>query len=161
MIHLLAGSTLEGPFWVVLALLHVGAYGALTVAAALGGLSLRHGASAAAPQTATLRWLRAGFLLLTAGQIAHSTWTTFAWGEFWTWDPAKNLGLLVWLAYAAVLHMHHVPDLRGKKTILASLGAWALLILALLCVNLLPDHGSVSPSKGTLSHHSPASHPGS
>lgn len=161
MIHLLAGTTLEGPFQLVLALLHVSAYGALTVAAVLGGLSLRHGASAAAPQTATLRWLRAGFLLLSAGQIAHSTWTTFAWGEFWTWDPAKNLGLLVWLAYAAVLHMHHVPDLRGKKTVLASLGAWSLLVLALLCVNLLPAHESVSLSKGTLPHHSPANHPGS
>lgn len=161
MIQLLAGSTLEGPFRLALALLHVGAYGTLTVAAVLGGLSLRRGVSSPAPQMASLRWLRAGFLLLTAGQIAHSTWTTFAWGEFWTWDPAKNLGLLVWLAYAAVLHMHHLPDLRGKKTVLASLGAWALLILALLCVNLLPGLESASPSKGALSHHSPASHPGS
>lgn len=161
MIHLLAGSTLEGPFRLVLALLHVGAYGALTVAAAFGCLSLRRRASTPGAQMASLRWLRAGFLLLSAGQIAHSTWTTFAWGEFWTWDPAKNLGLLVWLAYAAVLHMHHMPDMKGKKTVLASLGAWALLILALLCVNLLPDHEFVSPLKGTLSQHSPASHPGS
>ncbi len=161
MIHLLAGSTLEGPFRFVLALLHVGAYGALTVASLIGCLSLRGGASAPALQGTSLRWMRAGFLLLTAGQIAHSTWTTFAWGEFWSWDPAKNLGLMVWLAYAGVLHMHHLPNLKGKKTILASLGAWGLLVLALLCVNLLQDRETVLSSKGSWSQQSSASQSGS
>jgi len=161
MIHLLAGPTLEGPFRFVLALLHVGAYGALTVAAVIGCLSLRGEESAATRQVTSLRWMRVGFLLLSAGQIAHSTWTTFAWGEFWTWDPAKNLGLMVWLAYAGVLHMHHVPSLKGRKTIIASLVAWGLLAIVLLGVNLRSDRGVVSSSNGTMSKESFTSHPGS
>lgn len=157
---LLAGSTPEGPFRLVLLLLHVAAYGALTWAFGLGCGSLRRGESAGALQARALRWLRAGFLLLSAGLIAHSTWTTFARGEFWAGEPAQNLGLLVWLAYAGVLHMHHVPSLRGRRTILASLIAWSLLVLILLGVNLRSDRGSVSPSSGTASQAPHTSHPG-
>ncbi len=156
--RLLLGSTPDGPFRFLLLLLHAGAYGALTWAFGLGCGSLRRGDSATL-QVSALRWLRVGFLLLSAGLISHSTWTTFAWGEFWTWDPAKNLGLLVWLAYAGVLHTHHLPGMRGKKTILASLVAWGLLALLLLGVNLRSDRGAVSPT-GTASQTQTTSHPG-
>lgn len=157
---LLVGSTPDGPFHLVLLLLHAGAYGAFTWAFGLGCGSLRRGESAAALQASALRWLRVGFLLLSAGLIAHGTWTNFTWGEFWTGEPAQNLGLMVWLAYAGVLHMHHVPSLRGKKTILASLAAWGLLALLLLGVNLRSDRGSLSPSTGTASQAARTSHPG-
>ncbi len=157
---LLLGSTPDGPFHLVLLLLHTGAYGALTWAFGLGCRSLRRKTSATTLEASSLRWLRAGFLLLSAGLIAHSTWTTFIWGEFWAGEHGQNLGLITWLVYAAVLHMHHVPSLRGRRTILASLAAWSLLAISLLCVNLRSDPGSVSHSTGTASQTPHTSHPG-
>lgn len=157
----LVGATPEGPLGLALIALHVGAYGAFTWAFGLGCTSLRRGESEAAFQKRALRWIRVGFLLLAAGLVAHSTWTTFAWGEFWTPDPAKGFALVVWLVYAGVLHMHHMSTLKGRKTILASLFAWGLLVIILLGVNLGAVPGPVSTSSGTLSSSFPASQPGS
>ncbi len=157
----LMGATPEGPFGLALIALHLGAYGAFTWAFGLGCASLRRGESEAAFQKRTLRWIRVGFLMLTAGLVTHCTWTTFAWGEFWAPDPARGFGMVVWLAYAGALHMHHVPSLKGRRTILASLVAWGLLVIILLGVNLRAGLGSDSYFNGTLFPSSHASHPGS
>jgi|GEM_PF-1731113 len=129
---LLADSSPEGFFRTLLAVTQGTAYAALTVAFVLGLLSLRLRSlpelRCVEYQRRTIQWIRAGFLLLTLAQIAHCTWTTFAWGESWVWDPAKSLGLLAWMTYAGVLHMHHVPTLKGRKAMLASLGGWVFLV---------------------------------
>ena len=164
MIHLLAGSTLEGPFLILSALFHGSAYGVLTLAGLLGALSLRAaGEPDAKFQRLMLHGVRGGFLLLTLGQITQSIGTTLARGEFWIWEPEKNLGLLIWLVYAAVLHMQHVPALKGRKATLASLVAWSFLALALLGANLSGDREMLFSSRGApvASHGShPAGHPG-
>ncbi|MDD3759578.1 MAG: c-type cytochrome biogenesis protein CcsB [Acidithiobacillus sp.] len=50
-----------------------------------------------------------GFLFFTAGTILGAVWAAKAWGGFWSWDPKETWALIVWLNYAAYLH------LRGRS----------------------------------------------
>jgi cytochrome c biogenesis factor len=128
-----------GPGWAAWIVLQAAACLTLTVAFALGvrALTTPSGDLQRTRLAGTLPWLRAGFLLLTLAWVGQSLWLTMAWGESWAWDSARNLGLLVWLAYAGVLHMHHVPNLRGRRAVQASLVAWGLLALGLVVVPYL------------------------
>ncbi|MGC9127589.1 MAG: c-type cytochrome biogenesis protein CcsB [Acidithiobacillus sp.] len=51
-----------------------------------------------------------GFLFFTAGTILGAIWAAKAWGGFWSWDPKETWALIVWLNYAAFLH------LRSRKS---------------------------------------------
>ncbi len=126
---LLLGAGQEGPFRFLVAGLQAAAYAALTGAFGLG-LHALGGAPGIRPkrEQRTLQGIRAGFLLLSLALIAHSAWTALVWGEAWAFDTAKNLGLFAWLVYAGVLHLHHVPGLRGRRVILASLLGWGLVV---------------------------------
>jgi len=46
-----------------------------------------------------------GFLFFTAGTILGAIWAAKAWGGFWSWDPKETWALIVWLNYAAFLHL--------------------------------------------------------
>lgn len=148
---LVGSSQVSGPILIGMAVMQIAGYAALTVGFGLGILSLRpRRESRFDPQGAVLRWIRAGFLLLSAALILHSTWTTFALGEFWVWDPAKNMSLLVWLVYAGLLHMHHVPTLRGRNFVIASLWGWSILVLLALGMTLLRQSAPLAiPSAST------------
>jgi ABC-type transport system involved in cytochrome c biogenesis permease subunit len=115
----------------------------LAVAAFLALRTLRASPESARP--AALRWLRAGFLLLTLAWVAESLWLTVAWGEAWAWDPARNLGLLAWLVCAGALHLHHVPHLKGRKPARTGLAIGSLLALALCGLSLLAERVSPAP----------------
>lgn len=126
-------SVVAGPFRGLLMLTHAVSLLLFTAAflSALRYLVVIPGDRRADLEGRTIQALRAGFLMLALALILHSSWTTYAWGEFWAWDPAKNLGLVVWLAYGGVLHIHHVPALKGRPVVLASLGVWIFLALAM------------------------------
>lgn len=135
----------EGPFLIGMALIHAAAYVALTVAFGIALLSLRPPKDSVFNfRLAVLRWIRIGFLLLSAELILQCTWTTFAWGEFWVWDPGKNFSLLVWLVYAGILHMHHVPTYKGRHLVLACLWGWGFLVLTFLGTMLVDQSLLVS-----------------
>ncbi len=68
-------------------------------------------------------WIRFGFLMLAGGLVSHGTWD---------WNPWEYVSLLSGLSYGAVLHMHYVPVLKGRKALWASLGAWVFTLLVLL-----------------------------
>ena len=51
------------------------------------------------------RTIGLGFPLLTIGIIAGAVWANEAWGSYWSWDPKETWALIVWLNYAAWLHM--------------------------------------------------------
>lgn len=88
-----------------------------------------------------------GFAFFTVATILGALWAAEAWGTYWQWDPKETWALIVWLNYAAWLHMRLTKGLRG-----AVLAWWAIIGLlvtsfAFLGVNMflsgLHSYGSL------------------
>ncbi|MDI9332800.1 MAG: c-type cytochrome biogenesis protein CcsB [Cytophagales bacterium] len=54
-----------------------------------------------------------GFAFFTIATVLGAFWAAEAWGGYWSWDPKETWALIVWLNYAAWLHMRLVKGLRG------------------------------------------------
>jgi len=63
-----------------------------------------------------------GFAFFTIATILGAMWAAEAWGGYWSWDPKETWALIVWLNYAAWLHLRMVKGLRGPI-----LAWWALI----------------------------------
>lgn len=63
-----------------------------------------------------------GFAFFTIATILGAMWAAEAWGGYWSWDPKETWALIVWLNYAAWLHLRLVKGLRGPM-----LAWWALI----------------------------------
>lgn len=63
-----------------------------------------------------------GFAFFTIATILGAMWAAEAWGGYWSWDPKETWALIVWLNYAAWLHLRLVKGLRGPI-----LAWWALV----------------------------------
>ncbi|MDF0604678.1 c-type cytochrome biogenesis protein CcsB [Neisseriaceae bacterium TC5R-5] len=63
-----------------------------------------------------------GFLFFTIATILGAMWAADAWGGYWSWDPKETWALIVWLNYAAWLHIRLVKGWRG-----APLAWWAVI----------------------------------
>ncbi|MEZ0232501.1 MAG: c-type cytochrome biogenesis protein CcsB [Methylophilaceae bacterium] len=63
-----------------------------------------------------------GFAFFTIATILGAMWAAEAWGGYWSWDPKETWALIVWLNYAAWLHLRLVKGLRGEL-----LAWWALV----------------------------------
>ncbi len=63
-----------------------------------------------------------GFAFFTIATILGALWAAEAWGGYWSWDPKETWALIVWLNYAAWLHMRLMKGLRGQ------LAAWWALV---------------------------------
>jgi len=63
-----------------------------------------------------------GFAFFTLATILGSLWAAQAWGGYWSWDPKETWALIVWLNYAAWLHMRLTKGWRG-----APLAWWAIV----------------------------------
>lgn len=77
-----------------------------------------------------------GFGFFTIATILGAMWAAEAWGGYWSWDPKETWALIVWLNYAAWLHIRLVKGLRGPM-----LAWWAVIglfvtIFAFLGVNM-------------------------
>jgi cytochrome c-type biogenesis protein CcsB len=55
-----------------------------------------------------------GFAFFTIATILGALWAAEAWGGYWSWDPKETWALIVWLNYAAWLHMRLMKGLRGQ-----------------------------------------------
>jgi cytochrome c-type biogenesis protein CcsB len=55
-----------------------------------------------------------GFAFFTIATILGALWAAEAWGSYWSWDPKETWALIVWLNYAAWLHMRLTRGLRGE-----------------------------------------------
>ena len=62
-----------------------------------------------------------GFAFFTIATILGAFWAAEAWGGYWSWDPKETWALIVWLNYAAWLHMRLMKGLRG---VFAAWWAW-------------------------------------
>lgn len=63
-----------------------------------------------------------GFIFFTIATILGAMWAAEAWGGYWSWDPKETWALIVWLNYAAWLHLRLMKGLRGN-----ALAWWALI----------------------------------
>ncbi len=77
-----------------------------------------------------------GFAFFTIATVLGALWAAEAWGGYWSWDPKETWALIVWLNYAAWLHMRMVKGLRGTMSAWWALGGLAVTTFAFLGVNM-------------------------
>ncbi len=63
-----------------------------------------------------------GFAFFTIATVLGAMWAAEAWGGYWSWDPKETWALIVWLNYAAWLHLHLSKGMRG-----ALMAWWAIV----------------------------------
>ena len=62
----------------------------------------------------TYKSISVGFIFFTIATILGAVWAAEAWGGYWSWDPKETWALIVWLNYAAWLHLRLIKGLRGS-----------------------------------------------
>ena len=77
-----------------------------------------------------------GFAFFTIATILGALWAADAWGGYWSWDPKETWALIVWLNYAAWLHMRLMKGLRGTVAAWWALTGLAVTSFAFLGVNM-------------------------
>ncbi|MEA1989615.1 MAG: c-type cytochrome biogenesis protein CcsB [Pseudomonadota bacterium] len=63
-----------------------------------------------------------GFAFFTIATVLGAMWAAEAWGGYWSWDPKETWALIVWLNYAAWLHIRMSKGWRGT-----AMAWWALI----------------------------------
>ena len=77
-----------------------------------------------------------GFAFFTIATVLGALWAAEAWGGYWSWDPKETWALIVWLNYAAWLHMRLMKGLRGTVASWWALTGLAVTTFAFLGVNM-------------------------
>ena len=77
-----------------------------------------------------------GFAFFTIATILGAFWAAEAWGGYWSWDPKETWALIVWLNYAAWLHMRLIKGLRGTVAAWWALTGLVVTTFAFLGVNM-------------------------
>ena len=77
-----------------------------------------------------------GFTFFTIATILGALWAADAWGGYWSWDPKETWALIVWLNYAAWLHMRLMKGLRGQVAAWWALIGLLVTTFAFLGVNM-------------------------
>lgn len=68
------------------------------------------------------RAIAIGFAFFTIATVLGAMWAAEAWGGYWSWDPKETWALIVWLNYAAWLHVRMTKGWRG-----APMAWWAFI----------------------------------
>ncbi|MEY3951888.1 MAG: c-type cytochrome biosis protein CcsB [Pseudomonadota bacterium] len=82
------------------------------------------------------RAIAIGFAFFTVATILGALWAAEAWGTYWQWDPKETWALIVWLNYAAWLHLRLMKGLRGQFAAYWSLVGLLITGFAFLGVNM-------------------------
>ena len=77
-----------------------------------------------------------GFAFFTVATILGALWAADAWGGYWSWDPKETWALIVWLNYAAWLHMRLMAGLRGRAAAWWAVMGLIVTTFAFLGVNM-------------------------
>jgi cytochrome c-type biogenesis protein CcsB len=77
-----------------------------------------------------------GFAFFTIATVLGALWAAEAWGGYWSWDPKETWALIVWLNYAAWLHMRLMKGLRGTVAAWWALAGLAVTTFAFIGVNM-------------------------
>ncbi len=106
-----------------------------------GILAMRRRIAESLPSLETLddwmyKSIAVGFAFFTVATILGALWAAEAWGAYWQWDPKETWALIVWLNYAAWLHMRLVKGLRGVVAAYWALVGLLVTGFAFLGVNM-------------------------
>jgi cytochrome c-type biogenesis protein CcsB len=77
-----------------------------------------------------------GFAFFTLATILGALWAAEAWGGYWSWDPKETWALIVWLNYAAWLHMRLTKGWRGTPMAWWAIVGLFVTLFAFLGVNM-------------------------
>lgn len=77
-----------------------------------------------------------GFAFFTIATILGAMWAAEAWGGYWSWDPKETWALIVWLNYAAWLHLRLSKGWRGPVMAWWAVGGLLVTTFAFLGVNM-------------------------
>jgi len=119
-------------------------YGSFSISAMLGAaylLSQRGILTSRLPRLEVIddimyKSIAIGFAFFTIATILGAMWAAEAWGGYWSWDPKETWALIVWLNYAAWLHIRLVKGLRGPMLAWWALGGLIVTTFAFLGVNM-------------------------
>ena len=119
-------------------------YGTFALAAAVGSAYLLKSHGILADRLPSLEVLddvmyksiSVGFAFFTVATILGALWAAEAWGGYWSWDPKETWALIVWLNYAAWLHMRLMSGLRGRAAAWWALIGLVVTTFAFLGVNM-------------------------
>ncbi len=122
-----------GSYWVV--------YAAISALIAAGILLGRRRIAERLPAPEILddvmyKAIAVGFAFFTIATVLGALWAAEAWGGYWSWDPKETWALIVWLNYAAWLHMRLMKGLRGAVAAWWALAGLAVTTFAFLGVNM-------------------------
>lgn len=120
-------------YWVV--------YAGVSALIVAGILRARHRIAARLPSLELLddvmyKAIAVGFAFFTIATVLGALWAADAWGGYWSWDPKETWALIVWLNYAAWLHMRLMKGLRGTASAWWALVGLAITTFAFLGVNM-------------------------
>lgn len=116
-------------------------YFGIAALATAGILALRQRIAARLPSFEVLddvmyKSIAVGFAFFTIATVLGALWAAEAWGGYWSWDPKETWALIVWLNYAAWLHMRLMKGLRGAVSAWWALVGLAVTTFAFLGVNM-------------------------
>lgn len=77
-----------------------------------------------------------GFAFFTVATILGALWAAEAWGGYWSWDPKETWALIVWLNYAAWLHMRMTKGWNGNLMAWWAVIGLFITLFAFLGVNM-------------------------
>lgn len=77
-----------------------------------------------------------GFAFFTIATVLGAMWAAEAWGGYWSWDPKETWALIVWLNYAAWLHIRMSKGFRGTPMAWWALIGLLITTFAFLGVNM-------------------------
>ena len=77
-----------------------------------------------------------GFAFFTVATVLGALWAAEAWGGYLSWDPKETWALIVWLNYAAWLHMRMIKGWHGRPMAWWSIIGLFVTLFAFLGVNM-------------------------
>ena len=82
------------------------------------------------------REIAVGFAFFTVATVLGAFWAADAWGTYWQWDPKETWALVVWLNYAAWLHLRLMKGMRGVAAAYWALAGLVITTFAFIGVNI-------------------------
>ncbi|MDB1144836.1 MAG: c-type cytochrome biogenesis protein CcsB [Alcaligenaceae bacterium] len=82
------------------------------------------------------RAISIGFVFFTIATVLGAFWASEAWGTYWQWDPKETWALIVWLNYAAWLHLRLIKGVRGTISAYWAIIGFFVTLFAFLGVNM-------------------------
>ena len=119
-------------------------YGTFALAAMLGVAYLLAGRGVLADRLPALevlddvmyRAIAVGFAFFTVATILGALWAGEAWGTYRQWAPKQTWAAIVWLNYAAWLHMRMLKGMRGPVLAWWAIAGLLVTLFAFLGVNM-------------------------